>query len=727
MSAKKKSQRLWMYVVLFAVSLFLIFFVGTSVDKETGVTHTIITSNGLQHFKKGLDIAGWVRLTYKIDFSKYEEAYKNESDLIQVKKTAQNIILKNIDNRISKLGVSDYSAYIQKLTDGDYLIVEIGGLSDIDQAKALIGKTVELEFKLANDQNKGDATLYAQRQKTAEAMLVNVSAHPDQFEMIGTWKQWDDIYYGHYADAMLEQLPDIYREHPAFLSSLATGKVYGSLLTGIYHTLVSQDQSGVTQSRELKGFTIVKVNSIKTIKLTTIDPTRAVSVGTTLGYKPVIVWKKDVEPSAQWSLDFNGKQTLTYRGPEVLAGASGYNITLYMVSWAIAPEKIVDQVKAGKIPATGDAPKLADGWADGSVLASQMLNFDPSSPIKIYQQQEGTFVLVITDHKEASDRLVPTVSFNGVSKDKADKIIAAMTNATVYDIEDIRVQDTQTWLPALDPKTHDLLNGAFFKFASVTQSQTGKPVVSINFDDKGKDIFCNITEQNIGKQMAIFVGGQLMTSPTIQDKICGGSAQIDGTFDVKWAKSLTDNLNSWALPAPLLLSHEEKVSPTLGASALTWAFLAAAIGFVVIYLLMFFMYGFKKANIVLVTLIVFVAFLMAIFKLIGIVASLSAIAAAILTIGMAVDANVLIFERLKEELAQGKSTHTAIEDAYNRSWYPIRDGNISTGLIGFLLFTMGVNVFKWFGTTILINMFLILLVNVPLTRELLHLVYSREK
>lgn len=162
-----------------------------------------------------------------------------------------------------------------------------------------------------------------------------------------------------------------------------------------------------------------------------------------------------------------------------------------------------------------------------------MLNFDPSSPIKIYQQQEGTFVLVITDHKEASDRLVPTVSFNGVSKDKADKIIAAMTNATVYDIEDIRVQDTQTWLPALDPKTHDLLNGAFFKFASVTQSQTGKPVVSINFDDKGKDIFCNITEQNIGKQMAIFVGGQLMTSPTIQDKICGGSAQIDGTFDVK--------------------------------------------------------------------------------------------------------------------------------------------------------------------------------------------------
>lgn len=93
-------------------------------------------------------------MTYKIDFSKYEEAYKNEAELLQVKKTAQNIILKNIDNRISKLGVSDYSAYVQKLTDGEYLIVEIGGLSDIDEAKSIIGKTVELEFKLANTDNQ---------------------------------------------------------------------------------------------------------------------------------------------------------------------------------------------------------------------------------------------------------------------------------------------------------------------------------------------------------------------------------------------------------------------------------------------------------------------------------------------------------------------------------------------------------------------------------------------
>jgi|GEM_PF-573529 len=370
---------------------------------------------------------------------------------------------------------------------------------------------------------------------------------------------------------------------------------------------------------------------------------------------------------------------------------------------------------------------MVDGWADGTVLGAQLLGFDPSQDVKLYTQPEGSFILKIRDRKSETETLAPTIVFDNLNKQQADALMSSIQNAMIYDIEDIRVQDTQSWTVAQDPKSNDILNGAFFKFANVSQSQTGLPVVAINFDDKGKEIFCNITEANIGRQMAIFVGGQLMTAPTIQDKICGGTAQIDGTFDAKGAKELTDNLNSGALPAPLLLSHEEKVSPTLGESALRGAFIAAGVGFLVIYLLMFFMYGLKRATIVIITLIVFVAFLMAIFKLFGVVSSLSAIAAAILTVGMAVDANVLIFERLKEELAQGKTMYNAIEDAYDRSRNPIRDGNISTGLIGLLLFTMGVNVFKGFGTTILINMFLILLVNVPLTKELLHVFYRSKK
>ncbi len=727
MSAKKTGNRLWLYVVLFGVSLFLIFFVGKTVEKGTGETHTIITADGLNHFKKGLDIAGGVRLTYKIDFSKYAEAYKDETELLQVKKTAQDIILKNIDNRISKLGVSDYSAYIQKLTDGDYLIVEIGGLNDIDEAKNIIGKTVELEFKLANENNQGDAELYGQRQRTAEAMLVDVSAHPDQFGQIGSGKGSDDIYYTHYTQASVDQLPDIYKNKPAFLAGLTTGSVYPKLLTDTYHTLEVQDASGNMQTQILKGFTMVKFNGAAATHLQSVDAARVDAVAKARGIQAPITWRKNISDSTTGVISYDGKSTVTFIGQEVLPGLSGYDIALYQVIDSSKAQSIADMISAGKTPASGAATSIATGWVDGALLSSQIVGFDPSSAVKIYQQPEGSFILHIRDHKEVSDKLVATFVYKGLTEAKANAFLDAVWNPITYDIEDIRVQDTQSWVVAKDPKSNAILNGAFFKFANVAQSQTGNPVVSINFDDKGKDIFCNLTEANIGKQMAIFVGGQLMTAPTIQDKICGGSAQIDGTFDAKSAKELTDNLNSGALPAPLLLSHEEKVSPTLGASALTGAFAAAGVGFVIIYFLMLAMYGVKKANVVIITLIVFVGFLMAIFKLFGVVSSLSAIAAAILTVGMAVDANVLIFERLKEERAQGKSMHTAIIDAYDRSWYPIRDGNISTGLIGFLLFTMGVNVFKGFGTTILINMFLILLVNVPLTKELLLLFYKNEK
>lgn len=505
MSAKKISNRFMLYVVLFAVSLFLIFFVGKSINKETGETNTIITSNGLLHFKKGLDIAGGVRLTYKIDFSKYEDVYANETELLQVKKTAQDIILKNIDERISKLGVSDYSAYVQKLSDGEYLIVEIGGLSDIDEAKGIIGKTVELEFKLANDDNQGSAALYAQRQEVAENLLVNVSANPDQFEQLGSGKVGDDIFYTHYEDAAIEQLPDIYRNNPQLLSSLQTGKVYPTLLTDVYHVLQAEDASGAVQTQTLKGFTMVKYNGASSVKLDAIEPARVAAVAELNNLNSEIIWRKNITPAPLGSLTYeNG--TLTYAGPESLPGMSGYNIELYQVVATENMDAIVAKVTNNTEPTASEATLMVEGWADGTVLGSQFVGFDPSQAVKLYQQPEGNFILKITDSKQPSDTLVPTFVFNGLSQQRADALRNEITNATLYDIEDIRVQDTQTWIPAQDPKSNDILNGAFFKFANVSQSQTGLPVVAINFDDKGKEIFCNITSENIGKQMAIFVG-----------------------------------------------------------------------------------------------------------------------------------------------------------------------------------------------------------------------------
>ncbi|USN54722.1 MAG: protein translocase subunit SecD [Candidatus Peribacteria bacterium] len=278
------------------------------------------------------------------------------------------------------------------------------------------------------------------------------------------------------------------------------------------------------------------------------------------------------------------------------------------------------------------------------------------------------------------------------------------------------VEYNPLWVTAQDPKTQEILNGAYFKYANVQQSQTGQPVVIINFDDKGKEIFCNITEEIVGKQLAIFVGGQLVTAPVIREKICGGSAQIDGQFDMQGAKQLVDNLNEGALPAPLILAHEEKVSPTLGEQALVGAFWAAVVGLVLIGVFMFSMYGWRQGLVAMCTLFAFLIILFAFVKIVGYALSLSGIAAILLSIGMGVDANVLIYERVREERAEGKSIATAIEDGYQRSLSAIRDGNLTTFMIALLLFFMGTNVFKGFGTMMMVNIILTLVVIVPFTR-----------
>lgn len=148
------------------------------------------------------------------------------------------------------------------------------------------------------------------------------------------------------------------------------------------------------------------------------------------------------------------------------------------------------------------------------------------------------------------------------------------------------------------------------------------------------------------------------------------------------------------MPAPLILMQEEKISPTLGVNALTGSLWAGLAGLIAIALLMYFMYGWRKMVLTSCVLLAFLSVLFALMKLSDYALSLSGIAAIILSIGMAVDANILIYERLLEERKEGKSWESAIDTAKNRSWTAIRDGQLSTGLIALILFTMGTNMFK---------------------------------
>lgn len=208
---------------------------------------------------------------------------------------------------------------------------------------------------------------------------------------------------------------------------------------------------------------------------------------------------------------------------------------------------------------------LASGQRLPYTNISQILpnyTYDPAQTFAIGQDANATYIFKRYDHKSATESVYRTITLSDVAESDANQIIDSIKSEKVYDIEDIFVRDHVTWIPALDSKSR-LLNGSFFQMATVGQDSTGKPAVTIHFNEDGKEVFCDLTEKNLKKQMAIFVGGELKTAPTIQDKICGGQAIINGQVDNVERDTLIKNLNEGALPAQLILSHEETIAPTL--------------------------------------------------------------------------------------------------------------------------------------------------------------------
>lgn len=200
-----------------------------------------MTPQGIFSFRKGLDISGGTKLTYRVDYSKYQEAYKDPMELKSVQSTVQNIIVQNIDSRISKLGVSDYKSYTQQLDDETQIVVEIGGVADLDQAKEIIGKTVELEFKLPNEASDLSGARLALAKKYREDLLVN----PDKMQELLAGKTSEDVYYTRHEARSLAQLPSFYQQHLRELNALSvSGQQFSEVLPGVYGTTTSYDLSG---------------------------------------------------------------------------------------------------------------------------------------------------------------------------------------------------------------------------------------------------------------------------------------------------------------------------------------------------------------------------------------------------------------------------------------------------------------------------------------------------
>lgn len=238
--------------------------------------------------------------------------------------------------------------------------------------------------------------------------------------------------------------------------------------------------------------------------------------------------------------------------------------------------------------------------------------------------------------------------------------------------------------------------------------QSSQPIVGLQFNDEGSALFEKITKENVGNILAIFLDGEPISTPVIQAAISGGKAQISGNFTAEEARTLVRNLNYGALPVPIELVSTETVGPSLGASAVNAGIMAGLVGMGVVCLFLILWYR-VPGLVASIALVFYVLISLAAFKLIPVTLTAAGLAGFILSIGMAVDANILIFERMKEEARLGKNLHDAMHEGFRRAWLSIRDSNVSSIITAIVLFWLGTSSVKGFALTlglgVLISMF----------------------
>lgn len=263
------------------------------------------------------------------------------------------------------------------------------------------------------------------------------------------------------------------------------------------------------------------------------------------------------------------------------------------------------------------------------------------------------------------------------------------------------------------------LTGKDLKAAKVVfGSQNGTPQVQLDFSPKGAKLFGEITKRNVNKRVAIVLDDIIIEAPTVQQAILNGNAVITGNFTTETSKNLAIQLNAGALPAPLTIIGQTTVGPSLGIESLKKSLLGGLLGFVSLIIFMIYLYK-REGIIASFALIIYAILVLFLFKLIPVTLTLAGVAGFILSIGMAVDANVLIFERMKEEQRAGKPQNIALKLGFARAWTSIRDSNVSSLITTFILFYFGTGAIRGFALTLAVGILVSMFSAIVVTKNLL--------
>lgn len=319
------------------------------------------------------------------------------------------------------------------------------------------------------------------------------------------------------------------------------------------------------------------------------------------------------------------------------------------------------------------------------------------------------------------------VDLPGINVDQAISLIGTTAQLSFWEqgASGSGVLNNRAQLPIGIPETlgpdakPTSLTGKDLKNAVVDfNQQTGEPEVQLTFTSEGAKKFADITSRNIGKRVDIVLDNQVISFPTVQSAILDGNAVINGSFTTDQAKTLATQLQAGVLPVPLTVLAQSSVGATLGQDSLQKSLFAGFLGLIIIILFMVLLYG-RFGAIASMALFVYTIFVLGIFKVIPITLTLAGIAGFILSIGMAVDANILIFERTKEELKRGKSISGALELGFTRAWSSIRDSNMSTLITSVILYKFGTGIVRGFALTLAIGVVISMFSAIVVTRTFL--------
>jgi len=669
-----------------------------------------------QKYNLGLDLQGGAQLDYKMDLRKVPSADQ---------KAVIEGVVNVINNRVNGLGVSEPNIYLSNVGEEQHLIVELAGIKDLDQAKKVVGKTIQLEFKELRSEPDPNAAITVKTNATAFVDKVKkgqdftVAAKEDELSNAGKveFAEVDYTFKDQVSGALQEVL----------FNQLKPGEMSDVIeASGEY----SIDSTGnIVQS---SGFYVVKlIEKRDQEKVTEHKPEVMVS-------HILISYKGATRAEATVTRSQDEAKTLANDVLKKLQGGAKFEDLAKQYS-----DDASNKDKSGVLdqPVNGDG-KYAKDFETASLALKKAGDASP-----VTQTEFGFHIIKANSVKEASTekKTEPQVKFQKVFFDSAPD----------------QWQETG-------------LTGEQFLHADVTFDQLYRPYVSIQFNDEGAKLFEEITARNVNKPVAIFVGGELISYPTVNEKITGGKAQITGGYTVETAGNLARDLNTGAIPAPIVLAGQYSIGATLGQDALSKSLWAGIIGFLLVALFMILYYRLPgvlavialsvyamimlflikiamplwiaiSAGMVLFVVIVmkvinskdsgpekaiglvlacFILFFATFLLASPIVMTLAGIAGVILSIGMAVDANILIFERVKEELRDGRPLGSAIEIGFDRAWNSIRDSNFSSLITCGILYYFGSSIIQGFAFNlaagILVSMFTAITVTKTLLSALIH-------